>query len=158
MENRTFVLFFMIITWHFKDIHQLEKVELYEILKIRAIVFVVEQNCVYLDLDDKDNDALHFLGKNEENEIVAYCRIFTPTIKESDAAIGRVLVMQEYRGTGLGKLLMQKAIDYLENNLTVHSIKIEAQHYLLAFYQSLGFKKTSEVYLLDEIPHIEMVR
>lgn len=146
------------ITWHFKDIHQLEKEELYEIFKIRAIVFVVEQNCVYLDLDDKDTDAIHLLGKNEENEIVAYCRIFTPTIKKSDAAIGRVLIKQEYRGTGLGKLLMQKAIDYLENNLDVHSIKIEAQNYLFPFYQSLGFLKTSEVYLLDGIPHIEMVR
>lgn len=148
----------MIITWHFKGIHQLEKEELYEILKIRAIVFVVEQNCVYLDLDDKDNDAIHLLGKNEENEIVTYCRIFAPTKAESYAAIGRVLVKQEYRETGLGKLLMQKAIDYLENNLDVRSIKIEAQYYLFAFYQSLGFQKTSEIYLLDEIPHIEMVR
>ena len=145
------------ITWHFKRFDQLDIVELYEILKIRAIVFVVEQNCVYLDLDDEDIIAIHLLGKNEYDQIVAYCRIFLPKEGESYGAIGRVLVTMENRATGLGRELMQKAIDYLELETEVTSIKISAQHYLEAFYQSLGFKKTSEIYLLDEIPHIDML-
>ena len=146
------------ITWYFKDFYQLETVELYEILKIRALVFVVEQNCVYLDVDDEDLTTIHLIGRNENNQIVAYCRIFPPKQDESFAVIGRVLVRMENRGDGLGKLLMQKAIHYLEIKLDVKSIKISAQYYLLAFYQTLGFKQTNEVYLLDEIPHIEMFR
>ena len=146
------------ITWHFKNFNQLEKLELYEILKIRAIVFVVEQNCVYLDLDDEDESTIHLMGKNEENKIIAYCRIFKTSPEQIHAIIGRVLVDFNYRGTGLGNLLMKKAIDYIEETLKATSIKISAQHYLETFYHSLGFERTSDVYLLDDIPHLEMLR
>ena len=146
------------ITWQFKDFDQLEKIELYEILKIRAIVFVVEQNCVYLDVDDEDASTIHLMGKNDHNQLVAYCRIFRPSTLQPNAIIGRVLVDNEYRGTGFGKLLMKKAIDYIEQTLEATSIKISAQHYLEAFYQSLGFERISDVYLLDDIPHLEMLR
>lgn len=131
--------------------------ELYDLLKLRAEVFVVEQNCAYLDLDGKDEKALHVLGYFNE-ELVAYSRIFKPLDYFENASIGRVIVAQNYRDRKWGNTLMTQAIQGVKVYFSVSAITISAQLYLQKFYESHGFFVTSEMYLEDDIPHIEMRR
>ncbi len=131
--------------------------ELYDVLKLRTDVFVVEQACAYAELDGKDKAAIHLLGKYQE-EIVCYARIFAPTPQDEQyAKIGRVLVHPSYRGQKLAHVLMKTAIDYCMTHYH-KDIFISAQVYLSEFYQSLGFEKMSEPYLEDGIAHIDMIR
>lgn len=134
-----------------KEFNQLTVTELYEIIKLRVDVFVVEQNCVYDDLDRVDYNADHIFLKNK-NEIIAYLRIYK---NQNNYSIGRVAVNVKYRKNNYGKLIMNYAINLL-NNTDADEVKIEAQEYLLKFYTDLGFIKTSESFLLDGIPHIDM--
>ena len=143
--------------WHLKTFKELSTTELYNILKLRSEIFVVEQNCVYQDIDDKDQKAFHFFCK-ENNQITAYTRIFKPGDYYKEAAIGRVVVKNLKRGTGLGHVLITKSINEIEKAIGKIPIKIGAQLYLKAFYESHGFKKISEEYLEDGIPHIHMLR
>ncbi len=138
-----------------KSFTELTTKELYQILQLRAAVFVVEQDCVYLDTDFKDLKALHIIGfKN--NSLVAYARIFKPEDYFKNASIGRVVVKKEYRKLGIGNKLIQTAICTIKNTFKVHVITISAQLYLLSFYEKNNFKKVSNVYLEDGIPHIKM--
>jgi len=130
--------------------------ELYEILRVRNEVFVVEQACIYLDLDDKDQNGYH-LYYSDHGKIQAYLRILEKGQTFDEISIGRVLVTQQARGSGLARELMIKAISYITHDLNEKTIRISAQEYLLEFYLSLGFKQVSEVYLEDDIPHIEML-
>ncbi len=130
--------------------------ELYEILKIRAEVFVVEQNCVYQDLDSKDKASYHLFLEDSE-EIAAYLRILPKGISYPEIAIGRVLTKASYRKKGLAKEIMKKAIDYITDSLEEKKIRISAQLYLLEFYKELGFEPISDIYLEDGIEHIEML-
>jgi len=139
-----------------KTFSELTTDELYEILRVRNEVFVVEQECMYLDLDNKDQNAVH-LFTTENNVITAYLRILEKGQTFDEISIGRVLVTKEGRGKGHAKTLMIKAIDHVFNTLGETSIRISAQEYLLEFYASLGFKKVSDSYLEDDIPHIEML-
>ena len=142
--------------WKIKTFNELTTTELYEILRIRAEVFVVEQSCVYQDLDLKDKKAYHlFLEDNDE--VVAYLRILEKDVSYPEISIGRVLVKEEYRGRGLARKLMQKAVSFIEEVLREKEIRISAQKYLLKFYKSLGFTVVSEVYLEDGIEHVEML-
>lgn len=136
----------------FKD---LSVQELYEILRARESVFILEQKCFYQDIDYKDMKA-HHLFVQDDSKVVAYLRILDKGISYDEISIGRVLVDKEYRGDGLAKKIMQKAIDFVENNMNETEIRISAQEYLLDFYKSLGFKAETEVYMEDDIPHIEM--
>ena len=145
----------MEIKFKIKRFNELSLSELYEVLKLRSEVFVVEQNCVYLDIDGKDEKALHLLGMFGE-ELVAYARIFKPGDYFEEASIGRVLVKQIYRNKKWGYDLMNEAIRATATVLNETQITISAQLYLQQFYENVGFVRTSDEYLEDAIPHIEM--
>ncbi|SCY43669.1 GNAT family N-acetyltransferase [Alkaliphilus peptidifermentans] len=142
--------------WYIKKFNELTNEEIYEILKRRVEVFVVEQNCPYLECDDKDQEAIHFFLK-DNNCIIAYLRVLPQGVTYDEISIGRVLVIEDYRGKGIVNELMHKAIRYIESNFGESNIRISAQEYLLAFYESLGFQVISDVYLEDGIPHLEML-
>jgi ElaA protein len=145
--------------WTIKSFKELTTNELYALLRLRSEIFVVEQNCVFLDMDNADQQALHVMGFDEEaGEIMAYARIFAPGIKYDMASIGRVVSSSKVRGKGAGRELMETAIAAVEERFGKVPIKIGAQQYLTKFYTSLGFKQSSEMYLEDDIPHIEMIR
>lgn len=131
--------------------------ELYEILQLRAEIFVVEQDCVYQDIDGKDQKALHVFGiKNDK--VVAYTRCFNKNNYFDEASIGRVLVKMEERKYGYGHEIMKHSINAIKNNFNTETIKISAQQYLINFYNSHQFKEFGEGYLEDGIPHIAMLR
>lgn len=147
----------MEIQWKIKSFENLSVNELYDILRLRSEIFVVEQNCVYLDLDGKDKLALHLLGEFE-GKIVGYSRLFQPGITFDNASIGRVVVDANFRDRKWGHDLMRKAIAGIKSHFGESKITIGAQLYLKKFYESHGFVQTSEMYLEDDIPHIEMKR
>ena len=129
---------------------------LYEILKLRSEVFVVEQKCAYQDLDNKDEKALHLVGE-ENNKIIAYTRIFKKGDFFKNSSIGRVLVKKEYRNKNYGRKIMKSSIDRLKKDPKEEKIELSAQKYLLKFYSELGFEKVGEEYLEDNIPHVKMI-
>lgn len=139
-----------------KKFNELTIDELYEILRVRAEVFVVEQNCPYLDPDGKDRDSEHLMFWEDE-KIIAYARVLKPGISYEESSIGRVLVTEEYRKKSLGKKLVQEAINHIIEAWEEKKIRISAQGYLIRFYEELGFKSVSEMYMEDDIPHIEML-
>ena len=145
------------IDWKIKTFSELTTTELYEIIKARVNVFVVEQDCPYPDLDDYDQKAIH-LWAEKEGEVLAYCRIFDKGIKYPETSIGRVVTTENGRGTGLGKQLISYAIDVIENRLRTTEVRISAQDYLLKFYSGFGFVDTGKKYLEDNITHTEMFR
>lgn len=140
-----------------KKFNELTIDQLYAILQLRSEVFVVEQTCVYQDMDFKDQKALHVIGM-KNNVIVAYTRIFAPGIYFKEASIGRVVVKETERKFGYGYDLMKVSIEAIDAFFKVTKITISAQEYLAKFYTSLGFKQVGEGYLEDGIPHIEMLR
>ena len=140
-----------------KTFSELTITELYQILQLRSEVFVVEQDCVYQDVDGKDQKSLHVFGiKN--NKIVAYTRIFKPGDYFKNASIGRVVVAAEERKFGYGHDLMKASIKAVKTHFKVEEITISAQVYLKKFYESHGFKQVGEDYLEDGIPHIKMIK
>jgi ElaA protein len=143
------------ITWKIKPFADLSLSELYSILELRSLVFVVEQNCVYQDIDNKDQKALHLMGEID-GKLVAYARLFDAGIYFENTSIGRVIVHPEARAQKLGHQLIQKAIEQIKRLFDKEQITISAQLYLQKFYESHGFIQTSDVYLEDDIPHIEM--
>lgn len=145
------------IQWQVKTFSELSPEELYQLLRLRSEVFVVEQNCPYLDMDNADQQALHLLGYTTEG-LAAYTRLFAPGIKSGMASIGRVVTAPFARGCGLGRQLMERSIAEVEAQWGEGPIWIGAQLYLQKFYESLGFIKKSDIYLEDNIPHIEMVK
>lgn len=140
-----------------KTFNQLSLSELYTILKLRAEVFVVEQNCVYQDIDGKDQKALHVIGE-ANGEIVAYTRCFNKGFYFDEASIGRVLVKQEHRKYGYGHQIMTASLQAIKDRFNTEHIKISAQQYLMKFYESHGFTSLGDGYLEDGIPHIAMKR
>ena len=147
----------MKIRWQWKYFDELTADELYSILKVRQEVFVLEQNCLYLDADGKDRHSFHLTG-HSDNEIVAYARIVKPGISYAEVSIGRILSAKTARGTGSGKQLMVEAISRIEKEFGTSDIRISAQSYLEKFYRQFGFIPTGKEYLEDEIPHKEMLR
>lgn len=145
------------IVWKIKTFPELSIRELYEILKIRQEVFIVEQACDYLDADGYDDKAVHIWAE-KEGEVLAYCRIFDSEIKYPEASIGRVLTNPKFRKMKLGKNLLEISLNTIETRFRTQSIKISAQDYLLKFYTEFGFRETGVKYLEDNIPHTEMVR
>lgn len=140
-----------------KSFHELTNFEVYEMLQLRSQIFVVEQNCIYQDIDGKDQIALHILSKDQE-KIIAYARIFPPENKEKEAVIGRVVVHPEFRKQKAGHQLIEYAVNYLENNFELSRISMSAQSHLKNFYGANGFKPVGPEYLEDDIPHIQMIK
>ena len=147
----------MSIQWKIKPFKALSVSEMYSILQLRSQVFVVEQNCVYQDIDGKDYKALHLMGEYN-GKIVAYCRLFKSGDYFQEASIGRVVIDANYRDKKWGHEMMKQAIAGIETHFKETKIIISAQLYLQKFYESHGFVQTSEMYLEDDIPHIEMKR
>ncbi|AWX44497.1 UPF0039 protein [Flagellimonas maritima] len=140
-----------------KTFNELSNTELYDIMRLRSEVFVVEQNCIYQDLDDKDQKALHVFGKKDE-KVVAYTRIFKPGDYFDNVSIGRVVVAKEERKYGYGKLIMEASLEEINKRFSSVIIELSAQTYLVKFYTDLGFVPFGEEYLEDGIPHIRMKR
>lgn len=139
-----------------KHYNELSTDDLYEILRMRSEVFVIEQNCIYQDCDEKDKRAHHLLCK-EDGKLVAYLRILDKDVSFKEISIGRVCVEHKLRGKGLSREILSRAIEYIEESLKCTEIRISAQEYLMKYYMSIGFVGVSEVYLEDDIPHIEML-
>jgi ElaA protein len=138
-----------------KTFAQLTTYELINLLQLRSEVFVVEQDCVYQDIDGKDQKALHVFGM-KEGKLVAYTRCFPPGVYFSEAAIGRVVVPADQRKYGYGHIIMEASIDAIEKEYKTKEIKLSAQTHLRKFYESHGFVQIGEGYLEDGIPHIAM--
>lgn len=147
----------MQIQWIVRKFEELTPLEVYRILQLRNEVFVVEQNCVFQDADDKDQPSFHLMAMKGDR-LVAYTRLVPPGIAYEEPSIGRVVTSPSVRGTGIGKELMLRSIKTTEELFGLLPIKIGAQLYLNKFYSSLGFQQCSEVYLEDGIEHIYMIR
>ncbi|HFI0131101.1 TPA: GNAT family N-acetyltransferase [Streptococcus suis] len=142
--------------WEIKSFDQLSLQELYTILTLRVDVFVVEQACPYPEVDGKDPNCLHLLGM-DNGELVAYLGILPAGLSYDEVSIGRVVIKPSHRGKGLGRPMMEQAIRYITHEWKESQIKIGAQAHLEKFYSSLGFEPVSEVYLEDDIPHLDML-
>jgi len=145
------------LTWHIKTFDQLSAHELYDILQERTRVFVVEQECAYLEVDGKDQASYH-LFKVENEQIIAYIRLIPKGVSYKEASFGRVLVHEDYRKTGLGRELVQKGLAFLGDAMGENVVRIQAQSHLQRFYASFGFQAISDVYDDDGIPHVDMIK
>lgn len=143
------------LQWSLVSFDQLSPLQLYAILKLRSEVFVVEQQCIFLDMDDKDPHCYHLMGWKDK-ELVATTRLVPPGISYPEASIGRVATSLSIRRTGIGKELMERSIALAIELFKTNTLVIGAQLYLEKFYSNLGFRKSSEIYLEDGIEHIEM--
>jgi ElaA protein len=147
----------MLLNWQLKKFDTLTASELYAIMQLRNEVFVVEQNCLYQDADDKDQPSWHLMGTNSEHQLMAYSRLLPAGVAFKEPSIGRVVTHADVRREGAGKELMNEAIKCCNVLFNNAAIRIGAQLYLLQFYRSFGFKQVSEIYLEDGIEHIEMI-
>ena len=142
--------------WTIKQFQDLTLDELYAILYLRTAVFVVEQACLYQEVDNKDQESYHLLGQ-DNGDIVAYARLLPPGVSFPQASIGRVLVAPSHRGQGLGQQLMARSLAFLVEELGQKRIQLSGQTYLEDFYKSFGFQAVSDMYLEDDIPHKDML-
>ncbi len=150
----------MEIQWEIKKFSELTATELYELLRLRVDVFVVEQACPYPELDGKDLhlETLHVVVRMADKNLAAYLRILAPGVSYPGVSIGRVVTAKAFRGRGLSHKLIEKAMGLAQESWPGIPLQIGAQGYLRRFYQSHGFDVTSKIYLEDGIPHIDMVR
>ena len=148
------------IQWEVKPFRQLSVDRLFEVLKLRVDVFVVEQACAYPELDDHDRhlETRHLSGRNEFDQLIAYARLLPPGLRFSEVNLGRFVVKADFRKQGVGHQLLQKALQESSRCWPKTSIRISAQDYLQVFYEQYGFIRISDVYLEDGIPHVEMVK
>ncbi|HRC33311.1 MAG TPA: GNAT family N-acetyltransferase [Bacteroidia bacterium] len=144
------------LIWRTKKFDELTLDQLYAILKLRMEVFIVEQNCFYLDLDDVDKVCLHLYATDSADNIAAYARAIPQGAVYKSSSFGRVVVHPQWRGTGLGKLLTKNVMEVIENNFGTTEIKISAQSHLEKFYVSFGFVKCGDEYMDAGILHIPM--
>jgi ElaA protein len=147
----------MELKWLCRHFSELNAGELYALLQLRSAVFVVEQNCPYQDADDKDQNSFHLLGLDALGRLGAYSRILPPAVSFPEVSIGRVCTSALYRRGGHGKVLMEQSIRTIRQQYGPVPVRIGAQLYLKKFYEAFGFRKDSEEYLEDGIPHIEML-
>ena len=145
------------LIWQLKKFDELSTKEMYEILRLRSEVFVVEQTCVFLDMDNLDFDSHHMQGRVDGN-LVAYVRILPPGLAYAEPSIGRVITSPAHRKVGAGIELMEKAVEKTISLYGKVPIMIGAQLYLKKFYEKFGFRKCSDVYMEDGIEHIKMIR
>lgn len=143
--------------WNWRHFDALTKTELYDAMQLRQMVFVVEQECPYLDADGRDAGNHHVLGYDNQ-ELVAYARVLAPGVVYAEVCISRVVSAPSMRRAGVGRLLMSECLKRIHAHYGDVAIRISAQAYLLAFYESFGFVATGKSYLEDGIPHEEMLR
>ncbi len=146
------------LDWAIGHFNDLTLNQLYAILVLRQEVFVIEQDCPYLDADGKDQNSHHMMGFDDKGVLAAYSRICDPGVSYQEPAIGRIVTAYSFRGKGLGKELMIRSIQETENLYGSVSIRISAQKYLVDFYASFQFKIVGDEYMEDGIPHVEMIR
>jgi ElaA protein len=144
------------MNWTCVRFNELIVQQLYDVLALRSEVFVVEQNCVFLDIDGLDPLTLHLLGTGDDGTLKAYARLIPPGVKAPDALIGRVVVSPAARASGAGRMLMSEAVAQCERLWPAHAITLHAQSHLERFYGSFGFAAVGDPYVEDGIPHIEM--
>ncbi|MFT5425977.1 MAG: ElaA protein [Gammaproteobacteria bacterium] len=145
--------------WQTIKFHQLTTDQLYETLKLRVDIFVVEQTCPYPELDEKDRheETLHLLG-SDGDELIAYARLLAPGVSYADASIGRFAVKESQRDQGCGSQLLDKCLQEMNQQWPGSAIRISAQAHLQEFYEKFNFEITSDIYLEDDIPHVEMLK
>ncbi|MEP2024130.1 MAG: GNAT family N-acetyltransferase [Reichenbachiella sp.] len=136
-----------------KKFHQLSLDQLYQLLKLRVEAFVVEQECPYPELDNADQNAVHFIVEKEER-VIGYLRLFD--LKNDSSKISRVVTAKDHRGEGISRKLVEAALSQVKKENKTNSVVLQSQEYLTDFYASFGFEKTSDVYLEDNIPHVDM--
>jgi len=146
------------MNWTLKSFDELTVPEFHNFIQLRLDIFVVEQDCPYLDLDGKDKIAYHFFATTNQGQTVAYTRLFGPGDYYDEASIGRVVVHKNFRKDGLGFELMSRSIQQIESLFKTKTIRIGAQTYLKKFYESLGFVSTGHDYMEDGIPHMYMIK
>ena len=144
------------IAWATSTFHQLSPHVLYQILQLRQNIFIIEQDCIYPDLDDLDQDAMHMTGRSGDT-LQAYQRCLAPGASYRESSIGRIIVAPSARGSQLGRALVQRGIDHNRNQWPDHGIQIGAQAQLTKFYSSLGFVSLEDEYMEDGILHVHMV-
>ncbi|MDA7502060.1 GNAT family N-acetyltransferase [Chitinophagales bacterium] len=148
----------MKLSWKHLAFEELSLQQLYDILRLRSAIFVVEQDCAYQDMDGRDSACSFLMAYRDDGVLIASTRIVPAGAYYEEASIGRVVNHPDARGKGLGQELMRRSIEELERQFGPVPIRIGAQQYLLRFYQSLGFESTNKEYLEDGIPHVEMLR
>ena len=146
------------VHWHWSRFHALSLDDLYDALALRSAVFSVEQACAYLDPDGVDRHSSHLLGRDQSGVLQAYLRVVDPGVKYVEPSIGRVITCKQARGTGLGRRLFAEGVSRCTRAWPGHGIRISAQSHLDRFYGSFGFEPVGEIYLEDNIPHLEMLR
>lgn len=145
------------MNWTWREFDELSNGQVYDILAVRQQVFVLEQKCLYLDVDGRDRTALHLFGGNDEADILAYARVLPPHTRYVEPSIGRVLVVESARGTGLGRELIRRCLETCDREYPAQSVKISAQVYLTSFYRSFGFEVIGNSYDDGGIPHVGMI-
>ena len=144
--------------WHWARFEALGVDNLYDLLTLRSRVFVVEQHCVFLDLDGADRDSWHLLGRDASGTLQAYLRMVDPGLKYAELSMGRVITNLDTRATGLGRRLVDEALRWVDAQHAGQPVRIGAQAHLQRFYGGFGFQPVGEPYIEDDIPHIEMLR
>ncbi len=145
--------------WQCNQFQQLDNHQLYELMKLRVDIFIVEQKCPYPELDDKDRQVeTRHLTAYRDSSLIAYARLLPPGLSYPDPSIGRFAVESSVRNQGIGSLLMEKSLEEIDNLWPDQSIRISAQEHLRKFYEKFGFIKVSDSYLEDGIPHVEMLK
>jgi ElaA protein len=145
------------IAWRYLAFDELTGAELYAVLQLRSAVFVVEQACIFQDIDGADTHAMHLLGMLQ-GRLVAYARCFAAGLMRPQISIGRILIHESVRGCGIGHALVEEALDRISWQWGPQAIEISAQAHLEDFYQQHGFVKAGPLYLEDGIPHLDMLR
>lgn len=140
----------------YRSISEYEPVHLYEVVKLRQDIFIIEQNCIYDDIDGLDYVSAHLLLLGDDNNLIGYLRLVPAGKKFEELSLGRIAIKKKYRGKGLGTKLIKKGLA-IAKNWGETSVRIEAQAHLEKYYADLGFKTTSEIYDVDGIPHIQMM-
>ena len=146
------------LRWTWQPFNELAPATLYAILELRSRIFVVEQNCVFLDMDGVDSACEHLCGFDENNRLLAYLRLVPPGVKCVEPSLGRLVVAQDARRHGLARRAIELGLERLRERYPGQTIRIGGQRYMEAFYASMGFVATGEPYLEDGIPHVEMIR
>jgi ElaA protein len=145
------------IIWTTKHFNDLSVHEYHDLLYLRTEVFVVEQDCPYQEVDDKDKASFHLVGKTANGNVVAVSRILPPGVSYKEVSVGRVAIKQNSRGKGIADKMMLETFEFIKHEFGEVPVRISAQEYLLNFYNKHGFKQVGEMYLEDDIPHVEMI-